>query len=346
MNRIFKCYTWRRVVLLSMSMASAAPAAAQVRYDVANTRVEILGLERWTRRMLEDSIAHYVPGQKLYSAACMATLRYQLKFRDALVASYSGFDGPTSKREFLSIRLVEPGDSTAVQWRRVPTDPFESLMPAYAALIVPVTDSMGGILTGRLTYGLRARDSVTRERMLASADSATRDVAERVAAFLMAHRSDGERRRATRALDSSSVYANRMAAALVLSNFPEHDSTWYSLVRALRDPHETVRFAAAAAISRMPRRPVDWAPATADLRAILGGTNLTQTEPIMRLLTETRIDPGLARPLLRGNDLWVQRLLASEAPTAAQTVTAFLVAMNGGSDLGGLPAWRAWLVAR
>jgi len=292
--------------------------------------------------MLEDSIARYAPGQKLHDAACMATLRYKLNFPDAMVVHYRG-----GRRDFLSIRLVEPGDRSTSYWRAVSSDRFQSLMPAYAPLIMPVTDTTGSVWVGRLLYGLGVSDSSSRRQMLARADSATRADYQRTITFLAAHDGEADRHRAMAALDSNSLYSNRVAAALVLTNFAEHDSTWYALVRALRDPHEAVRGAASTALTHLPRRAIDWLPAHSDLRALLGGTNLSEMEPIMRLLVETRVSPELARPLLRGNDVWLLRLLTAEAPMAARTTKSFLVHMNHGVDVGSAPAaWRAWIESR
>ena len=329
--------------LLVISCAWVAPLPAQVRYDTANTRVEILGLERWTRRMLEDSIAHYAPGQTLASAACIATLRGPLKFRDAYVGHYPPRPGAPA---FLSIRLTEPGRPEA--WRTMPqTAAYPSLLPAYAPLILPVTTAKGAIWPGRLLDGMQWPDSLARKYMVPGMDSAGRVDYERVFAFISSHRSAEDRQRALGALDSSGVYGNRIAAALVLSNFPEHDSTWYALARAVRDPHEAVRLAATTAIGRMPLRRIDWAPAAADLRALLGGANLWAMDDVLTLLVKTEVSPTLVRSLLRSNDQWILRLLTSEAPGTSVRAKALLVALHGGTDLGSTPGpWRAWIATR
>ena len=334
-------------MLVALTATPMSPAAAQVRFDTPNGRVEVLGLERWTRRMLEDSIAHYKPGETLASAACMAILRYQLNFRDALVSTYRGYDGPNSMREFVSIRLVEPGNRTATRWRTVSTDAFQSVIPEYAPLVVPQTDSAGGFYASWILAPLQLTDSTSRQRMLAHADSATREGYRLVSVFLAAHRREADRRTALRMIDSSSVYTNRIAAALVLSNFAESDASWYALVRALRDPHETVRGAAAIAIRNMPRRAIDWSPAQADLRALLGGTNIGEMEPVMELLADTKISPPLARQLLRNNDVWIMRLLGAQAPMAAYSTRKFLTTINNGNDLGASATkWHAWIASK
>jgi hypothetical protein len=315
---------------------------SQARYDAPGVRVEVLGLERWTLKMLQDSIAHYVPGQTLHDAACMATLRYKLHFADASVMNFLGY-GRTGVNDFLSIRLVEP-KSPAVKWRTVSNDEFKSMLPDYAKLLLPVTDTSGGIWTVRLVSAARFRDSASIANIPANARPELRGDASNILTFLAEHNTDADRRRAMRVLDSNAVYSNRIAAAFILSNFPDHDETWYSLVSALRDPHESVRGAALAALDRMPRRTVNWKPASNDLRILVGGTNIGAMESVMNLLMTTNADPTLAATLLRGNDRWLMRLLSAEAPMASRATRSFLVAMNGGVDLGTSPAaWKAWI---
>jgi hypothetical protein len=295
--------------------------------------------------MLEDSVAHYAPGQTLESAACMAVLRGPLKFRDAFVGHYPPGMGRPDAPPFLSIRVVEPGRVEA--WRAMPRDAYPSLLPEYAPLILPATDSTGGIWPSRLLQGMYMPDSLTRIRMFPHLEPAEREDYERTIAFLGTHRRERDRQLALHVLDSSSAYGNRMTAALVLSNFPEADQSWYALVRALRDPHEAVREAAAAAVARMPKRRVDWAPVAGELRALLGGTNLSHMDAVLVLLAQTEVSSTLVGPLLRGNDQWILRLLTAEAPMAAPHAKALLVALHGGTDLGNTPApWRAWIATR
>lgn len=53
------------------------------------TAVEIVGLQSWTRQMVEDSVAAYVPGISLADAACVVILRDSVGFADAAVTSFS-----------------------------------------------------------------------------------------------------------------------------------------------------------------------------------------------------------------------------------------------------------------
>jgi hypothetical protein len=336
-------------VLLLASLAlvpgprGPAPVAAQVAYDSPKGRVEVLGLRRWTLAMLQDSIRHYVRGQELYEAACMVTLRDSLHFAEASVVHFEMAPPGQPQRSFLAIKLIEPEQASSVQWDTRPRNEFSSLLPDYAPLILPVTDSTGAIWRGRISYWLQFSDSSDRERGLAHVRDTDRPDGQRVFAFLQAHRSEGDRVRAQKILTKDGFWVNRMAAVAVLSSFAAHDSTWLLLVRALRDPHEGVREAAEAVLRALPARAIDWRASVKDLRPLVGGTNLPAIETVFALLSRTDVDPALASPLLRNNAGWVLDHLGSEAPMASDIAHRLLVRLNGGRDLGrSRSAWESW----
>jgi hypothetical protein len=318
--------------------------AAQVAYDSPKGRVEVLGLRRWTLGMLQDSIRHYVPGQELYEAACMVTLRDSLHFAEASVVRFEMAPPGQPQRSFLAIKVIEPEEAASVQWDSRPRNEFSSLLPNYAPPILGVTDSTGAVSRGRLLYWLQFSDSSARQRALARAPENQRADRQRVFTFLQAHRSQVDRVRASRTLANDGFWVNRMMAVAVLSSFASHDSTWFLLVRALRDPHEAVREAADAVVRALPARPVDWHASVADLRLLLGGTNLPAMQTVFDLLARTDVDPRLASPLLRSNAGWVLDHLGSEAPMASDAARRLLVRLNGGQDLGpSRSAWEAWV---
>lgn len=335
-------------LLSALLLAALAPQTlpAQVGYDGPNGRVEVMGLKTWTLPMLRDSIRHYVPGQDLHDAACMATLREKLGFADALVAGYGSYN---SDKVFLLIKVVEPKDRARVQWRKVTVDSLESLHTDYASLILPITDSTGGIWTGRFMNALQFGDSASRAKAAEEMEKAIGRKgevadAQRLTQFLSEHRDEASGRRALRRVSKDAFWVNRMTAAVVLANFSERDSTWLALVSALRDPNEGVRGAAAGVLRSFPTRTVDWAPAATDLRILLGGTNVAVIGEVFRLLVNTNISPALAGPLLRDNASWVLDHLGSAAPGAASDARALLKKLNGGRDLGATRAdWEAWI---
>lgn len=329
--------------------APARDAGAQVAYDAPNARVEVLGLRRWTLQALQDSIRHRVPGQTLADAACMVTLRDSLHFADALVdeLTYAARPGDAA-RHYLIIKVIEPNDAARVRWRKAPRDSFTVLRPDYAAVVLPVTDSLGRLAVGRLFAPLQlyGDDSATRAAMIRDRPQAGREDAERLWRFLDAHRAEVDRHTAVVALSQDGAYANRMVAAAVLANFPEQDSTWWALTDALRDGNEAVRTAALVALHDLPSRPVNWAPAVPSLRALLGGTNVGATQEVMELLDRTHVSGALARALLHENGNWVLTHLRAEYPGASYSAHALLVRLNDGRDLGTSDTvWARWLAA-
>ncbi len=322
-------------------------AGAQVAYDAPGVRVEVLGLQQWTLRALQDSIRHRVRGQSLADAACMVTLRDSLHFADASVNSLSYSTEPgAAERHYLVIKVIEPEDSARVHWRPAPKDSFTVLRPEYAAVILPVTDSLGRLPIGRLLGPLQLYTSNTAARAAAirSWPPAAREDAERLWGFLDAHRAAADRRNALDAVRRDGPYPNRMVATLVLVNFAQQDSTWWALAEALRDGNEAVREAARTVLRGLPTRPVNWAPAVPALRALLGGTNVAATQDVLELLDRTHVSPALARPLLHDNGGWVLMHLRAEYPMASYSAHALLVRLNNGRDLGASDAaWVRWL---
>jgi hypothetical protein len=304
-------------------------------------------LRHWTLAMLQDSIRHYVPGQELYDAACMVTLRDSLHFAEASVEKFQMAPPGAPQRSFLTIKVVEPDQAARVQWDTRPRSEFSSLLPDYAPLILAVTDSTGIVSRGRILYWLQFADSLSRQRAVARGDAGRRDDGSRVFAFLSERRNERDRTRAMRVLAQDGFWVNRMVAAAILANFGAHDSTWLALVSALRDPHEAVRQAAGQVVSSLSPRPIDWRPAVIDLRLLLGGTNLPAITTVFDLLARTSVAPELASQLLHDNSEWVLDHLGAETPMAADGAHRLLVRLNGGQDLGRARGdWVAWARAR
>jgi len=261
----------RRTLTIAVSALLAATpwAGAQVvSYESPAGHVEILGLHRWTLQMLQDSIRHYVPGHELHDAACMMVLKEQLHFAEASVSRFEDAPPGRTRHTYLTIKLIEPQEAKRVRWDVRPRDESSSLLPDYAGLVLPITDSTGTVSLGRLLFWVEASDG--RQRLMSSAPAGRLD-GEGVFAFLDAHRSESDRERALLVLRRDGLWVNRMVATLVLANFAANDSTWWSLVRSLRDPHPAVRQAAGIVLRSLPRRVVDWRPAATDLRLLLGG---------------------------------------------------------------------------
>ena len=332
-----------------VALAGAPAAHAQAAYDSPAGRVVVLGLQRWSVPQLERAIQKERPGLALNDGACVAVMRHRLGFPDASVAFTSLVDFDGSVKRYVVIKVVEPEDSARVRWRPAPGNEFGSLRPDYAPVVLPVTDSAGGFWTTRLSGPVQfyPRGVIARAEAL-EANPPMRADAERIWAWLETRTSERDRRMALEALADDGVYANRVVAAMVLANFPEHDATWLALVEALRDPHEHVRSMAQLVLANLPEgRRVDWTPALATLRLLVGGTNVHATETVLLALARTQVDPSHRARLLRDNAAWVRAHLRAEEPGASRSAHAFLRQINGGRDLGPTPsAWEGFLAGR
>lgn len=335
----------RAVATAAALLASAATSHAQIAYDGVNARVEVLGLRRWTLRMLQDSVAHYAQGATLESAACMVILRDSLHFADAAVESFTNWQPAGSpERKYLVIKVVEPSSRGRVRWTAARPDSFTTLQPAVAPLVMPLSKPDGSVNVTRLLFPLQfyARDSVARARVLGN--ERTRDDAIRLWTFLDAHRSDSDRVAAMRTLRNDATPINRMAEVMELANFTERDSTWYALAEALRDPHHWVRNAAAMVVGNARTHRIDWGPAAPTLRLLVNGTNVDAMTTVFHMLAKTEIAPSLAAPLLRNDGAWVLEHLRAELADSRTTAHQLLVQLNGGRDLGDTAApWARWI---
>ncbi|MGB7213330.1 MAG: hypothetical protein WBC97_11975, partial [Gemmatimonadales bacterium] len=155
---------------------------------------------------------------------------------------------------------------------------------------------------------------------------------------------DGTRARETLLADPN-VY-DRMAAAAVLGNFAANDSTWWAVVAAMREREGGARDAADATLYTLGNtvsHDVDWAPAAADLHALLDGTNLPQLTMVMTQLSATGVGPALAKPLLQGGGHGVLMYAAARQPIVHAVAIRFLRLVSGkdfGDDVG---KWQAWI---
>src|SRR5205823_3039317 len=96
------------------------------------------------------------------SAACMVTLRDSLHFADALVQgiTYSAGAG-AAVRNYLVVKVIEPQDANRVRWAPAPPDSLTVLRPAYGAVVLPTTDSLGQLWLA-LTEALRDPNGAVR----------------------------------------------------------------------------------------------------------------------------------------------------------------------------------------
>jgi hypothetical protein len=329
------------VTTLTLPAAGRAQVAQSVRNAILETptaRLELIGLKRWTLKMIQDSLARYAPGESLVSHACAAILRQKLRFADAAVQYRPpGFNG--SKKGYFAVTVVEPQDSARVRYRELPRDSLPDRAEWATALAVSSEHNQvfqTAIQTPAFLLARMHPDSL--EPRLAPA----RPLLE----FLRARRTDADRRLALSGLAHDGNARHRALAAVIVAGFAESDSVWWALADALRDQDGRVSATAEqvlGTLSRSAARPVNWAPVADGVRAVLDGTNLFAHNILLEALVATRVDPALAPALLRDGGELVLAKLRSGDPSGARAAHRFLTQVSGRDFGQNAAAWRDWI---
>jgi hypothetical protein len=311
---------------LLIAVFAAAPLSSQTVLQTPKGTIELIGLERWTVAMIEDSLAKYSPADKLTVHACAQILQQKLRFASASVSMYTNFPEYGGK-DYLAITLVEPDDSAKIHFKP----------PLYDTLLAHATWPEAAAAF-RQNSGLAQRAFQTPsffDDRLSAEDSRTFAKIDAIHRLIVANKSPEAFANARRMLDSDSSIYNRTMAALIVANFTDRDSAWFALMDAQRDPvgppGSTASQLLRVLTQRSPRT-VDWKPAVKQLRYIIDGTNLFAFNGTLDVLTATKIDRSLAPDLLANGGSVLRAKLHSGDVFAKRSVAAFL------SHLSGLPA--------
>jgi hypothetical protein len=158
-----------RGAILAFAVAACAspPSRTPTVLLVPGKSIEVVGLQRWTIAMMQDSLAKYAPGTTLDSHACAAALRYQLGFADAAATSY---ELPGDSLERVVVIVVEPQDSARVRHRVAPLD---TLAPRHewAPVIRVLSEQPGPFQMSLWRYRAWRGGDSTALRGLSGADS-------------------------------------------------------------------------------------------------------------------------------------------------------------------------------
>lgn len=330
-----------RVVLVSLLAAvPLLPAHGQAPAIIHLPRktIEVVGLERWTVQMIQDSMDRYSPGDSLQSHACAAVLRYKLHFADAASTTFSS--GPSDTMEYDFVAVVEPQDSARVRYRIMPLDTLPPL-PEWREFVMFAGHNLAALELAMYVYAMRGARHDTMPTF-ARRDSAR---VARVLAFLQSHTSKADATLARRVLSTNRNVLNRSVAAVVLANFDD-DTTVSTLVSALREREGWAKgFAMQAliAIAAERSRRIDWSIAANDIHAILDGTSLYTLEQLMSLLVQTAVDSSLARPFLRHGGRAVLAFAGAEQPGIRTGAVSFLRAISGRDYGTDVAKWSRWI---
>src|SRR3954470_8936423 len=108
-------------LLATLAVPVRSTIAAQEMLETPQSHIELIGLHRWTMRMIEDSLAVYSPKDALTAHACAAILRGKLHFADASVSVFVKYPNMDAKT-YVAITVVEPQDSARIHYRKFAYD--------------------------------------------------------------------------------------------------------------------------------------------------------------------------------------------------------------------------------
>jgi len=324
----------------SLAIALAFPVTVAISQEVETPAgaVEFVGLHHWTIQMIQDSMRVHAPGKPL--GQCARVLR-ALGFASAQSLGWTSTDGRSSTL----VLLVEPQDSALVRYRSLPTQKG-AMLPIWRDGYRILSDHFAAYQSGTQDFGIHATRDTTIEQLILQSRPGDSAEVRVFWDFLERNRNPQSADLAERTLLEDASVDNRRLAASILGAQRGRVRAWYALVKGLRDPDERVAAAAEMGLISLltgTQSRIDWRPAVADLRAVLDGTNVLALRTTLLVLTKTRVDPKLARALIRDNGGLVLDLLASHSPEHRDAAHAFLIRLAG-KDLGPSPDnWRTWL---
>lgn len=329
----------QHIVVAALLAAVVSPVESQTVIQTPTSTIELIGLKRWTVKMVEDSLAVYSPKDTLTAHACAAILRGKLHFADAAVSVYSGFDQANPKKKYTAITLVEPQDSAQIHYKPAFRDSLAT-RAEWTSAYTAFTKNNGLAQTAIQTPSFYAAH-------LSPEDSAQFAKVEPLHALIASPRDTRQFEQAIRTLDTDGNAANRAMALLVISTYADRDSAWWALADALRDPSSGMINATASELlsvmARRAARPVDWRPIVGHLRYIIDGTDLFALNQLMITLAQTAIDPALAPALLAGGGTIVAAKLNSGDAAAKAATTAFLAQLSGMAPTTDAATLERWM---
>ncbi len=322
-----------RLVLIWMALLGLVGAVLGQVLEIPKGQVEFIGLKSWTAKQLYDKLVEVDPRNPL----CMVGLD---KLGFAASSVNKEFQGD---RMFTLVIAVEPQFADRIKRRPLPLEGLPAV-DRWADVLESIRLNLDDYMTALQLYDYRLSGKI--ETALQKFGAYLDPVTTKKIWVDIAKLNDGkDKELAAWIIMNDKDVDHRIAAASVLANFHQSDSTWWALMEAMR--YDDMVGAAAdgllKALSRAFPRNVDWAPMAASIRALLDGTNPTHFFTTVRVLTQTRIAERFAEPLLsNGGSLLVDCLGASREQERAPVRQ--LLTHLAGKDLGPAPAaWTEWI---
>ena len=306
-----------------------------------NKTIEVIDLEHWTVKMIQDSLDKYSPGDSLQSHACAAILRYKLHFADASVITFFP-DTTDFKKQYILVSVVEPEDSSRVHYKKASLSlDTSSIKPEWKSGINVILKHPMGFQADIFLHLMS--DSAKKNSAYNFYD--TTGIAS-FKAFLKKHNSNLDAEEARFILQSDSNVYNRMAAAAISMQFSKNDSTWWSLMDDLLESDGPAKMTSQQVLEAMAANKahlINWMPEAKTIHAILDGTSLFALPTVCNLLVKTGVKLEWAKAFLKGGGRALLEYAGAHQEFARKPALSLLRALRG-KDLGNnVDVWRKWI---
>lgn len=323
---------------LLASVSVLAPIGRTQVVDVPKGKVEFIGLEDWTIPKLEQALSEKAPGVGLDE--CARHLR-ALGFPDVAVQRVATAD---SSRHTI-VTVVEPKYAHLIQFKPRRNE-GPDLLTQWRQGRNLVQGHLREFEVALKSYGWSASGQAELASEYIRATKVDPALVEQMQEFLRSHKTPADHELAVWTLEHDPNAQSRTIAAAILTNFPESELAWWTLMDAVRDPVASVSTTAVNAMGAMVdagQRTVNWLPAAHSIRDILNGTNVFLLHPVMEILVRTNVSPELAALLLRDGGRLVLANLRASRDHERDRAHSLLVQLKG-TDLGADAAkWAEWI---
>lgn len=284
----------------------------------AGATIEYLGMQNWKAKEIQDSLRNLAPNRPV--SACMAVLKKNLGFDDAMVMGY--FNQNTGsmytvvtvledENRLKPIQLPEKEKPTIDEWT------------GKQDLSKQINQNL---LSNGLQFFSKDNDdlSIDTARIKQLSFYSDEDAKFLTEFYNHIKNQDTEKDRelAHNTIKDDSNILNRILASIVLLNFENTDDEIYTMLEQMRSENSQISRFSATVLSIMTQNKsnIDWSGAIKSIRALLAGTNLHNFRTTINSLTNTNISSSLAGKILTDNTFLLQeRLQAKHDETRQET---------------------------
>lgn len=288
--------------------------------------IEYLGMKNWTAREIQDSLKSLAPNRPV--SACMAVLKNNLGFADAMVMSY--YEPEKSSLYTVVTVLEDKNRQNTVPLPKNEKPPIEKWS---GDLNLNDRSNQNLLSNGLQFFGKEnGRLHLNTERVMKSSFFSEED-SEFLKEFYnhIKHKNtEADRLLAHNTLQEDGNKLNRILASIVLLNFDNSKEEKYMMLNQMRSDDQQISRFSATILKIMIQNgtPVDWLGATDTIRSLLAGTNLHNFTSTIEVLTKTKVSSSLVDKILSNNTFLLEERLQARHGVTKQKTLAFVNQMS------------------